>query len=256
MGEMGRGKGRRRGRGRGRRGRRGGGESIQATDPTRRSVAAATPTAVQVSTAKKIAVMARSVDMMTQRRIGLLGGTFDPPHIGHLIVAVEARDQLELDEVWLVVAHTPWQKAGRVISAPERRLAMVRSATEGLDGVVASAIEFEPPGPSYTVETLERLARCRSELAPTLIMGADAAAGIETWHRSEELASLAELAVVDRPGWAVEGVRRRLSVPQLDVSSTGIRRRVADGRPIDVLCPPGVVSLVAGWGLYDGANAS
>lgn len=196
------------------------------------------------------------MDKMTQRRIGLLGGTFDPPHIGHLIVAVEARFQLNLDEVWLVVAHTPWQKAGRAVSAPERRLAMVRSAVEGLAGIVASAIEFEPPGPSYTVETLERLARCHSDVAPTLIMGADAAAGLATWHRGAELSSLAELAVVDRPGWPDDASAGRLSVPQIDVSSTEIRSRVAEGRPIDVLCPPGVVSLVTGWGLYDDVNAS
>lgn len=193
---------------------------------------------------------------MTQRRIGLLGGTFDPPHIGHLIVAVEARAELDLDEVWLVVAHTPWQKADRLVTAPERRLAMTRAATEGLCGVVASAIEFDPPGASYTVETLERLARQHVDVDPTLIMGADTAAGLATWHRSEDLASLAELAVVERPGGPAGTGAQRLSVPQLDVSSTDIRRRVTEGRPIEVLCPPSVVSLIALWGLYDGADAS
>lgn len=193
---------------------------------------------------------------MTERRVGLLGGTFDPPHIGHLVVAVEARAQLGLDEVWLVVAHTPWQKADRTLTPPDRRLAMVRSATEGIAHISGSAIEFDPPGPTYTVETLERLAQDRPEVTPTLIMGADAAAGLASWHRSGELASLAELAVVDRPGWSGGAAGRRLSVPQLDVSSTDIRRRTAEGRPIDVLCPPSVVSLIAAWGLYDGPNAS
>ena len=169
-----------------------------------------------------------------------------------MIVAVG----LDLDEVWLVVAHTPWQKAGRLVSAPERRLAMARAATEGLCGVVASAIEFDPPGASYTVETLERLAHQHSDVDPTLILGADAAAGLATWHRSEELASLTELAVVDRPGCPGGVGPQRLRVPQLDVSSTDIRRRVAEGRPIEVLCPPSVVSLITLWGLYDDANAS
>ena len=199
--------------------------------------------------------MTSTMMRMSQRRVGLLGGTFDPPHIGHLVVAVEARATLNLDEVWLLVAHTPWQKSSRGVTDAEHRLAMARAAVVGLDGLVASDFEFDPPGPTYTVDTLERLVRVRPEVMPTLILGADAAAGVDTWHRSADVASLADIAVVDRPGCG-STTPATLAVPQLDVSSTGIRARVQTGRPIDVLCPPGVVSLISELGLYDGGDGS
>ncbi|MEZ5374224.1 MAG: nicotinate-nucleotide adenylyltransferase [Microthrixaceae bacterium] len=202
---------------------------------------------------------------MSQRRIGLLGGTFDPPHIGHLMVAVEVRAALGLDAVALLVAHAPWQKADRAVSTPQRRLAMAAAAAEGLPGVEAWDFEVAVDGPTYTVDTLERLRRERPEVAPTLILGADTFAGLHTWHRAADLVALADLAVVDRPGWrlptdpsatTVGPTPTVVEVPQLDVSSSDIRRRVHDSRPIDVLCPPRVVSLVAEWGLYHGHDGS
>ncbi|MEZ5380592.1 MAG: nicotinate-nucleotide adenylyltransferase [Microthrixaceae bacterium] len=195
---------------------------------------------------------------MARHRIGLLGGTFDPPHIGHLMVAVEARAMLNLEEVWLVVAHRPWQKSDRMVTEASRRLAMAAAAAADLTGVSASSIEFAAEGPTYTVDTLLRLAETHPEVAPTLILGADAAAGLDTWHRAAELSDLAELAVVDRPGAVSQPpvAMSHIGVPQLDVSSTDIRRRVATGAPFEVLCPPGVVSLIRGWSLYDTADGS
>lgn len=204
---------------------------------------------------------------MPKRRIGLLGGTFDPPHIGHLMVAVEVRAALHLDVVALLVAHAPWQKAGRSVSPPHRRLAMATAAVEPLTGIEAWDFEFEVDGPTYTVDTLERLAQVQPDVSPTLILGADAALGLDTWHRPDDLVALAELAVVERPGWELPatGVLAdvRLSapvsmvaVPQLDVSSSDIRRRAAASEPVEVLCPPPVVSLINEWALYDSDDGS
>jgi nicotinate-nucleotide adenylyltransferase len=195
--------------------------------------------------------------MTSKRRLGILGGTFDPPHIGHLVTAVNVRCELALDEVLLVVANEPWQKVGgRNITAVHHRLAMVRAAVQGIDGVEVDDLEVRRGGPSYTADTLEALADGDRELF--VILGSDAAAGLHTWHRAEVVGKLATIVVVDRPGRArasegtgLAGVRiERVEVPQLEVSSTDLRRRVAEGRPIDVLTPPGVAAYVSEHGLY------
>ena len=189
-------------------------------------------------------------------RIGLLGGTFDPPHIGHLWMACAVRDALELDEVWLLPAGDPWQKSDRrKISPGSLRLEMTATACHGLDGILACPFEIDRRGPTYTVETLERL---RDELGlhrPWWILGADAAAGLSTWHRFRELESLCRLAVTDRPGSSpvtTELVYTQLEIDALSVSSTVIRHRVEHGQTIDVLCPLSVVSLIERNRLYRG----
>jgi nicotinate-nucleotide adenylyltransferase len=195
--------------------------------------------------------------MTPKRRLGILGGTFDPPHIGHLVTAVNVRYELALDEVLLVVANEPWQKIGdRPVTSVQHRLAMVHAAAEGFDGVEVDDREVRRGGPSYTADTLEELAGPDRELF--VILGSDAAAGLHTWHRVEVVEKLATVAVVHRPGRTVpaggsgtSGVRiEHVDVPALDVSSTDIRRRVADGRPIDVLVPPAVAAYVQGHRLY------
>lgn len=191
-------------------------------------------------------------------RLGVFGGTFDPPHIGHLVAAAEAGHALDLDRVLLVVANDPWQKRGeRHISAASDRLSMVRAAVRGVRGLEASDREITRGGSSYTVETLTELREDDPGGERFLILGGDAAAGLGTWERFEEIPALATLVLVDRPGvpthepplgWAFE----RVAMPRLDVSSTDLRDRVRAGRPIDFLTPPGVVSVIVERRLYRG----
>jgi nicotinate-nucleotide adenylyltransferase len=187
-------------------------------------------------------------------RVGVLGGTFDPVHVGHVVAAVEARDALRLDRVMLVVAGDPWQKRGNVAASAGDRLALVEAAVDGIHGLEACAIEVERSGPSVTADTLEALAAEGRELF--LLLGADAVANMPTWKRLEETRELAAVVVIERagdihaeppgPGWRFE----RLAIPRLDVSSTDIRERLAAGRAIDGLVPPAVVVGISERGLY------
>ncbi len=189
-------------------------------------------------------------------RLGVFGGTFDPPHVGHLVTAVNVRHALGLDCVLLVVANVPWQKVGeRTISPPEDRLAMVEAAVRGVDGLEVSRIEVDRGGPSYTADTLADLAREQPGAELFLIVGSDAAAGLMTWERVDEVRARCTVVVVDRPGAEgeapPEGWRwERVEVPRLDVSSTDLRARVADGRPLDFLLPPEVIACIRERGLY------
>jgi len=190
-------------------------------------------------------------------RLGVLGGTFDPVHIGHVVAAVEARSALHLDRVLLVVAGDPWQKHDRVVGSARDRLALVEAAVDDIDGVEASAIEVDRDGPSVTADTLEALHTDRRELF--LILGADAVANMPTWQRLEDTTSLATIVVIERDGehadppgdgWRVE----HLPIPRLEVSSTDLRSRLAAGRPIDGLVPAAVVRAIRDRGLYTGAR--
>ena len=188
-------------------------------------------------------------------RIGVFGGTFDPPHVGHLVAASDARHALGLDRVLLMVANVPWQKvAVRDVSAPEDRVAMVDAAVAGAEGLEVSDLEIVRGGRSYTADTLAELAEAEPSAELFCILGADAAALFGTWERYEEVASRATLVVVDRPGspTPVSGAFRwvRVDVPELEVSSTDLRRRVTAGAPIDFLTPPGVVTCIRERGLY------
>jgi nicotinate-nucleotide adenylyltransferase len=192
-----------------------------------------------------------------RERLGVFGGTFDPPHVGHLVSAVNVRHALELDRVLLVVANEPWQKAGsRPISPAADRLAMVEAAVEGVPGLEACDLELVRGGPSYSVDTLQALAAERADRDLFLILGSDAAAGLDTWERPDELRELATFVVVDRPGGesdvtVPEGFRaRHVEVPRLEVSSTDLRARVVDGRPLDYLLTPAVISSIAARRLY------
>lgn len=190
------------------------------------------------------------------RRTGVLGGTFDPPHIGHLLAALNVRHALDLDEVLLVVANDPWQKtAERPVSPADDRLAMVQAAVDGLEGLVASDIEIGRGGPSYMVDTLGALAAADPEGERFLIVGADAAAGLLTWDRAEQLPGLATLVLVDRPGIVCDAPPegwplRRVEIPRIELASTDLRARVADGRPLDLLVPAGVWSVIRDRRLY------
>ena len=193
-----------------------------------------------------------------ERRIGLLGGTFDPPHIGHVVVGVWAHHMLALDEVRLVVANDPWQKTRASTVTPAGvRLSMVEAAVAGIEGLVASAMEIERGGSSYMVETLEALHEREPDADLFVILGADAAAGLPTWHRWEDLPALATFVLVDRPGALARTSEtpfafEHLEVPRLDVTSTLLRSLVGRGAPVDGLVPAPVSSLIRERGLYRG----
>lgn len=197
---------------------------------------------------------------MASERLGILGGTFDPPHIGHLVTAVNVRHDLGLDRVLIVVNNLPWQKIGsRPITAADDRWAMVEAATAGVDGIEASRLEIDAGGPSYTADTLATLLGEDPDRELFVILGADAAAGLLTWERVDEVRDQATVVVVGRPGIdpvaPLVGWRwMDVTVPSLDVSSTDLRARVLDGRPLEYLVPPAVVACIESRGLYRDAG--
>ena len=191
-------------------------------------------------------------------RIGLFGGTFDPPHVGHLVTAVNVRHALNLDIVILMVANDPWQKSGsRDVTTAEDRFAMVEAAVSVVDGVVAGRDEIDRGGPSYTADTLMALAEKHPGAELFTIVGDDAAAGLTSWTRVEQVADYSQLVVVDRPGVAVELPKQfnwlRVESPRLEVSSTDLRSRFSDGRPLDYLVTEPVLRVIEERGLYGSA---
>lgn len=188
-------------------------------------------------------------------RIGVFGGTFDPPHVGHLVTAVNVRHALGLDEVVLMVANVPWQKEGsRRITDAEDRLEMVRAAVADVPGLRAGDLEIHAGGPSYTADTLAELQRRDPSVTWFTIVGDDAAAGFTTWERWHEVVDRSSLVVVDRPGpqvpLPVQVDWIRVEVPHLEVSSTDLRSRCSDGRPLDYLVTEPVLEVIRRRGLY------
>lgn len=196
--------------------------------------------------------------MGSGRRIGILGGTFDPLHVGHLVAAACARYECSLDEVWFMVANDPWQKRHRTDIAPaELRFAAVAAAVQGRAGLRACRLEIDRGGSTYTVDTLEELHRREPGTSWFLIQGADSAAGMPTWVGAARIPALAEVIVVDRPGapwpqlpppWRVH----RAEMPALDISSTDLRERLQRGEPVDFLVPDAAVAVLRAGGLYPG----
>ena len=194
-------------------------------------------------------------------RVGLFGGTFDPPHLGHLVTAVNVRHVLKLDLVVLMVANDPWQKHGtREVASAVDRLAMVQAAIKGVDGLVAGDDEISRGGPSFTADTLIALGQRYKGAELFTIVGDDAAAIFGSWQRASEIAKLSTLVVVDRPGSPLmppsEFVWNRVEVPRLEVSSTDLRERFVDGRPLDYLVSNEVLKVIAERGLYGAVRSS
>jgi nicotinate-nucleotide adenylyltransferase len=197
------------------------------------------------------------------RRIGLFGGTFDPPHRAHLELARVARDALALDELRWIPAGQPWQK-DRAITPARHREAMVRLAIEGEPRFVLERCELERAGPSFMIDTVKELQARAPGAHWVLLLGQDQLAGLHTWRDWQALLQRVELAVAQRPGVqapvheAVQGiVRQAVPLPLLDIASTDIRQRVLRGEPIDHLVPPAVARYIALHLLYrkDAATA-
>jgi nicotinate-nucleotide adenylyltransferase len=189
-------------------------------------------------------------------RIGLFGGSFDPPHNAHLALARSALDALALDQVRWIPAGQPWQKA-RSITPGAQREAMVRATIEGEPRFVLDRSELEREGPSYTLDTVRAHARQQPAAQWFLIIGADQYAGLHTWSGWQELLGLVTLAVANRPGplppvdpQVLRFTHRVVPLPMLDISATEIRSRVANGLPMASMVPTAVARYIDQHGLY------
>jgi len=192
-------------------------------------------------------------------RVGVMGGTFDPIHIGHLVAASEVAHRFALDRVVFVPTGQPWQKSDRRVSPPEDRYLMTVIATAADERFSVSRVDVDREGPTYTVDTLREI---RAEWGEDhdfyFITGADALAEILSWREPEEVLRLAHLVGVTRPGHVLAdpglapGRVTLLEIPALAISSSAIRARVAQGEPIRYLVTPGVEAYIAKVGLYAG----
>jgi nicotinate-nucleotide adenylyltransferase len=193
-------------------------------------------------------------------RIGVFGGTFDPPHNGHAAAAHAVVAALELDRLLLVVANDPWQKSPtRAISAAEDRFALAEAMAAQIPGAEASRLEIDRGGPSYSVETVEQVLAAHPSDRPApeifLVVGADLAPDLDTWERAEDLKALVTVAVVSRPstptpvvppGWRVVSV----DGPAVDVSSSEVRHRLLRGETVNEMVPEAVIHCIARRALY------
>lgn len=193
-----------------------------------------------------------------KRRLGVMGGTFDPIHHGHLVAASEVATQFQLDEVVFVPTGQPWQKSHRDVSPAEDRYLMTVIATAENPQFSVSRIDIDRGGPTYTVDTLRDLRALNPDTDLFFITGADALAQLLTWRDSEELFSLAHFIGVTRPGHQLtdaglpEGGVSLVEVPALAISSTDCRARVVKGDPIWYMVPDGVVRYIDKRELYRG----
>ena len=204
---------------------------------------------------------------MTARK-GLLGGTFDPVHAAHLVLAGEAYRQLDLDRVWFLPAGEPWMKRDAALTAKEHRRAMVELAIAADERFGLSTVELDRPGETYTVDTLEELrAGDMADDELWFIVGADTLASMHRWKDPDRLLGLARLAVAMRPGHerldlgALEAVApkagervTKVRMPLMDVSGTEVRRRAAAGEPLSGLVPEAVAAYIARHDLYGGTR--
>ncbi|RLV55652.1 nicotinate-nucleotide adenylyltransferase [Aeromicrobium phragmitis] len=194
-----------------------------------------------------------------RRRIGVMGGTFDPIHHGHLVAASEVQSWFDLDEVIFVPTGQPWQKADRAVSPPEDRYLMTVIATAANPRFQVSRVDIERRGPTYTIDTLRDLSRQHRDADLYFITGADAMAAILTWRDHDELFELAHFVGCTRPGHeldekTLEGLPADrvtlVEIPALAISSTDCRQRVQKGEPVWYLVPDGVVQYIGKHRLY------
>lgn len=206
--------------------------------------------------------MSGSEPTVAPRRIGLLGGTFDPPHLGHTAAALEARRLLDLDLVVLVVANDPWQKTAEarigdadVVSPADVRLAMTRAAVVGLNGIRVDDVEIRRGGPSYTAETLAHFSETQPGADLFLLLGSDIAPRLDTWVRPDEVRRRTTIVVMKRPGFE-EGrppagwEHQVLHGSFPDLASTDLRERFVASGELDDSVASGVAELIRAHGLY------
>jgi nicotinate-nucleotide adenylyltransferase len=191
-----------------------------------------------------------------RRRIGVMGGTFDPIHHGHLVAGSEVAHIFGLDEVIFVPTGRPWQKEGNAVSPAEERYLMTVIATASNPRFGVSRVDIDRPGPTYTIDTLRDLRAASPDADLYFITGADALAKMMTWHDVESLFSLAHFVGCTRPGHRLtgaglpEGKVSLVEIPALAISSSECRHRVAAGEPVWYLVPDGVVQYIAKRNLY------
>ncbi|HHT31244.1 MAG TPA: nicotinate-nucleotide adenylyltransferase [Corynebacterium sp.] len=199
------------------------------------------------------------------RRIGVMGGTFDPIHHGHLVAASEVADRFALDSVIFVPTGEPWQKRGRRVSDSEDRYLMTVIATASNPRFTVSRVDIDRPGATYTIDTLNDLNAQFPDDELFFITGADALQKIVTWRDWEKMFDAATFVGVNRPGFHlveeelpdVDRARLHLvDIPAMAISSTDCRKRAADGRPVWYLVPDGVVQYIAKRGLYQDVQAN
>jgi nicotinate-nucleotide adenylyltransferase len=195
------------------------------------------------------------------RRVGVMGGTFDPLHVGHLFIASEALYEFRLDRIMFMPTGHPWQK--RSYSDPEDRYLMTVLGTSGHPKFTVSRMELDRRGPTYTADTMHELNSFYGQDTELFfIVGADAALKLGTWERIEKLGRYATVIAITRPGFDLSSVKPEatwpkveiMSSPPVDISSTEIRTRVKEGRPIDYLVPAEVVTYIKERGLYVGGE--
>jgi nicotinate-nucleotide adenylyltransferase len=202
------------------------------------------------------------IDLGRRERVGILGGAFNPPHLGHLWLAQEAFVRLGLDRVLLVPFGEPPHRMLDGDPGPRERLRLAQIAAEGDDRLLVSPIETNRPGPSYMADTLTLLIEIEPAAELTLILGADQAMKLRSWHEPEQVLERARIAVADRNGVGRDDVAAELEglpgadaiegfqLPRIEVSSTLVRERVAAGLPIRYLVPDAVADHIASTGLY------
>ncbi|MFD1861069.1 nicotinate-nucleotide adenylyltransferase [Aeromicrobium camelliae] len=200
-----------------------------------------------------------------RRRIGVMGGTFDPIHHGHLVAASEVQSWFDLDEVIFVPTGQPWQKADRTVSPPEDRYLMTVIATAANPRFQVSRVDIERHGPTYTIDTLRDLSAQHPDADLYFITGADAMAAILTWRDHDELFDLAHFVGCTRPGHemdekTLEGLPADrvtlVEIPALAISSTDCRQRVQKGEPVWYLVPDGVVQYIGKHRLYHSKDSA
>ena len=199
-------------------------------------------------------------------RIGILGGTFNPPHLGHLVCGQEARLRLGLDKVLLIPARVPPHKQVEAEPGPEHRLELCRLAVQADERFEVSTLEMDRNEPSFTVDTLEILVSQAPHPELFLIVGGDIAAGLPRWRRPERVLELATLAVAQRAGTSRAAVEAALAqvpggertvffeMPRIDISSSAVRQRVGAGEPVRYLVPDAVAGWIDQHGLYGGGQ--
>lgn len=191
-----------------------------------------------------------------RRRVGVMGGTFDPIHHGHLVAASEVADRFGLDEVIFVPTGQPWQKLDHEVTPAEDRYLMTVIATASNPRFSVSRVDVDRDGPTYTADTLTDLRSQLPDAELFFITGADALAQILSWHKVEELFELAHFVGVTRPGYTLgddhlpDGAVSLVEVPAMAISSTDCRQRVAEGHPVWYLVPDGVVQYISKRDLY------